>query len=409
MSMSASPIVAGQRIAPAPYYPALTGLRAVAALLVFITHSNTYDNNTPLRAWLKSFAHQGYIGVSIFFVLSGFLIATRYSGRVEPSWTWARRYMQNRVARIYPLYFLLTVLTLVVGALYPAYDYSMDWHKYSLSIKALVVFLNLTFLRGFFADFVWTGVSQAWSLAVEETFYVFAPLILWTVAGRPLRLVWWTVGLLGAGLALGQAFTPHAHALLGLFGTKTFVMDWTFFGHVFEFTSGIALALLIARQGQFRLQKRHAWATYGGIAWIIGGAALGATIEWKSLPISWEQLRILMVNIVLPPGVCLLLYGLLRERTSLRWLLETKALDLLGKSSYAFYLIHLGTLSIVFTQLGLPLSIKFLISLGLSIALYKLVEEPAHKYLKGFRFDGKARQSLPAPNQHPAARPKSSL
>lgn len=292
--------------------------------------------------------------------------------------------MQNRAARIYPLYFLLTALSLGIGTLY-AYDYAMQlWQRYSLLTKAVVVFLNLTFLRGFFEEFCWMGISQAWSLMVEEAFYVFAPFILWTVSGRPLRLVWWTLGLLSTGLILGQIFGAHAGLLHGLFGSKTFVFEWTFFGHSFGFTSGIALALWVAQRGT--AEQNSAWATWGGIAWLVGVAMLIATLERRNLPITPEHLEILLKNFVLPPGICLLLLGLLRERTGVRRLLETRVFDLLGKSSYAFYLIHLGILSVVLTRLGWPLLVNFSIMVGLSIALYKLVEEPLQVYFKSLQF-----------------------
>lgn len=377
-----------------PYYPALTGLRAVAALLVFITHSNSFDPHLSSEEWLYAFVHQGHFGVSIFFVLSGFLIATRYHGRVKPTWPWVRQYMQNRVARIYPLYLLLTIATFVVGTLDPAYDYSAKWQYQSLLNKAFTVFLNLTFLRGYFEYYCWTGVSQGWSLAVEETFYVIAPIVLWTVAGKAQRLLWWTAGLLATGVALGHFFFPFTPPLYGLFASKQFMLEWTFFGRAFEFTSGMALALLMARQGAG--DKKGAAATCGGIAWIIGCALFIATMEQLHAPLSPGHLKVLTLNFLLPPGVCLLLYGILRERTGFRWVLETKTFDLLGKSSYAFYLIHLGILSVALKTLGTPVWVNLLVSMLLSIALYKLVEEPLHKRIKAWRFGRSRRPRAPA-------------
>ena len=321
------------RLGQSPYFPALTGLRAVAALLVFITHTNSFDQHNPSERWLYAFVHQGHFGVSIFFVLSGFLIASRYSSRIEPTWPWARQYMQNRVARIYPLYLLLTTVTFVVGALYPAYDYTAQWQYHSLFEKTLVVFLNVTFLRGFFYYLCWTGISQGWSLAVEETFDVFAPLILWTVAGKAQRLVWWTGGLLVTGVVLGHLFSRYHVGLYGLFASKQFMLEWTFFGRAFEFTSGMALALLVARQGTG--DKKGA-TTYGGLAWIVACALFIATMEQQHTSISPGYLKVLTMNFLLPPGICLLLYGLLRERTGFRRALETKAFDLLGKAPTPF-------------------------------------------------------------------------
>ena len=63
------------------YIPALTGIRAVAAYVVFLHHLSFFNNGTLL--W--QFTNEGHIGVTIFFVLSGFLITLRYKGKVEMS------------------------------------------------------------------------------------------------------------------------------------------------------------------------------------------------------------------------------------------------------------------------------------------------------------------------------------
>lgn len=102
-----------------PYYPALTGLRAVAAYLVFFCH-NTPDRIDwrwlPMQSWLSRFMLEWGVGVSIFFVLSGFLIATRYQQRIAPTRAWWGTYLRNRFARIYPLYALLTMLDFGIAA-----------------------------------------------------------------------------------------------------------------------------------------------------------------------------------------------------------------------------------------------------------------------------------------------------
>jgi peptidoglycan/LPS O-acetylase OafA/YrhL len=90
------------------YIPALTGVRAMAAFLVFISHFHyIFDENIP--HFVQRFFQEFHIGVTIFFVLSGFLIAFRYYDNFSLSKDWFKQYLKNRVARIYPMYFLLTI------------------------------------------------------------------------------------------------------------------------------------------------------------------------------------------------------------------------------------------------------------------------------------------------------------
>jgi peptidoglycan/LPS O-acetylase OafA/YrhL len=100
-----------------PHYRSLTGVRAPAAYLIFWHHLNplaTRGAGWPVLEWARHFLQQCHIGVPIFFVLSGFLLTHRYADTVVPRWAWAKAYLQNRFARIYPLYAILTAITLEV-------------------------------------------------------------------------------------------------------------------------------------------------------------------------------------------------------------------------------------------------------------------------------------------------------
>lgn len=362
------------------YFPALTGIRAIAAFLVFISHFNPFNERIATQKWAFDFVHQGHFGVPIFFVLSGFLIATRYMNRVEPTWQWLRKYMKNRVARIYPIYFLLTTITFVVYQFNPYYDAIGLWAHYKMIDKVLVVLLNFTFLRGFFANFFFSGISQGWSLTAEETFYILAPSILLTTKGHFRLLLAWSTSLLTAGWLLATVFSPYATPLFGFFGSIEFMFQWTFFGHTLEFMMGMGLAIFISRES--RTHKEGNLITCIGIVWIIACAVLIATLEQKINYIHHEHLKILTINFLLPPGICLLFYGLLRESTFVRRVLSTSYFDLLGKSSYAFYLIHLGVLSVALHKLEIPMLLSLGVTIALSILLFKAVEEPLHRYIR---------------------------
>ena len=86
------------------FFPALTGYRAIAAWMVFVYHFFPFKNpNIP--DFVKDIAGQLHMGVDMFFVLSGFLITYRYFDENPINF---KKYMVNRIARIYPMYFLFT-------------------------------------------------------------------------------------------------------------------------------------------------------------------------------------------------------------------------------------------------------------------------------------------------------------
>jgi peptidoglycan/LPS O-acetylase OafA/YrhL len=312
------------------YYPALTGVRALAAYLVFIFHFSPF----AASGWAGQLAGEGHIGVSIFFVLSGFLIPMRYAGKAELSRHWLGRYFQNRVACIYPLYFLLTAFTFLIMWRYPPYDNTHAWSSYVRSDKVLVPLLNFTFLRGFFDQFKFSGLAQGWTLTVEECLYCFAPLLLLVISRVKAKysvLAGATVGLTVIGLLLVHVNLLHP---LGFFASDRFLFGFTFFGRSFEFMSGAALALYFRQHPD---QRRGAWATLLGAAWI---AACMVGISQARSPEAVDGVKpcgIVIDNLILPCAVAIFFYGLLTERTLLRRLLETKLFDILGKSSYTFY------------------------------------------------------------------------
>ena len=349
------------------YFPALTGLRAVAVALVLIHH---YNPVSPERfGWaLHSLAAETHIGVTVFFVLSGFLIAYRYlDGRPVA----LRAYFANRFARIYPLYFLLTTLTFVL-----LHGPSPD----PLATQLTHYLLNITFLRGLFEEYLYTGIAQGWSLTVEEMFYVSAPLAFWLV-GRSRHWLWalpLALGALGVALVLlGPG--PFGHGFFGSFG---FLFQFTYLGRAVEFFTGIGLAWWLRQPAS---RAAPPLLTYAGLA---GSALCLWGLSRLHGPSLWalgvfQPAGMLINNVALPLlGIGPLLWGLVREDTWLRRLLSSPPLLLLGKSSYAFYLIHMGVLQhLLRERLANPL-LLVLALYAASIGLYWLVEEPLNHWLR---------------------------
>ena len=357
--------------------PALTGVRALAAFLVFFHHHPTELLEVgPLRLWWEL-----HIGVTLFFVLSGFMITWRYDRRGPAKESFLRGYFVNRFARIYPLYFFLVVPTMLI---YGARSLSA-W------------FWNLTVFSS-----LEVGIPQAWSLRVEECFYLCAPLLF---------LLWrrHTVLPLVAAAAVLIALYPIAKipSTSGIVGPPANMLLYTFPGRFFEFYVGIWLAKKVARAGpNIDPHRRFPVFTLGGLLGIVGVvvalAAIYSATGGRYVYGLYHPAGIALNNLVLPLAIAAFYWGLVRERSPIRWILSTRVADLLGRSSYAFYLIHLApVLNILLTVLvavvrlfgtGVAgafenlllhnVAVLFAVVTLLSIALYEAVERPANRFVR---------------------------
>lgn len=340
---------------------ALTGLRAIAAYLVFIHHdppSTTYVGNL-----IRAICTQGYIGVSIFFVLSGFLIAYNYSDSVEIKASWFLKYFRNRIARIYPIYFFITLLSLLLYR--------------ETSIAAWI--LNLTLLKGFFENWHFSHVAQAWSLTTEETFYFLAPWIF--LLSRQGKFPLWKWLGLFYGIGVGLWFLG-THIDFYTFCTKpSLIVIYSFFGRSFEFLLGIQLARWLPRIRR-KNSTEIAWKTWGGFAGIIFCMYLLTLCGEEALK---NPFGLLIHHYGIPVATVFVICGLITEFSWMRKILETSAFQLLGKSSYAFYLLHMGIFQIWFNQQSSSILLMFCFIQVISILVFYGIEEPLHRLIKNVR------------------------
>ena len=91
------------------HFKSLTGIRAIAAIMIFVYHNRKYWKN-DLHPEIFRFCNELNLGVQLFFVLSGFLIAKSYGTKPLQSFNAYKRYALQRILRIMPLYWLLVTL-----------------------------------------------------------------------------------------------------------------------------------------------------------------------------------------------------------------------------------------------------------------------------------------------------------
>ena len=343
------------------YISALTGLRAVAAYLVFIHHNNPASPGTLAHRVFD----QGYIGVTIFFVLSGFLIYHRYADAYfdQRNWSWGK-YLQNRFARTYPLYAIILLVTVSVAT----------WRGHPMSLAVLS--LNVTLWKGFFDAYKFSGIAQSWSLTVEGCFYLSAPLLFSGL--RRWGPFWLAFGLVGTGIFLWGTIGQLAYH--GLFDTLPFVFFYTFFGRGFEFVVGMWLA---RQWHQNQLPALH-YPILAGLIILLGCAGWQATLPYftvKPVPGMWSEL--VVYNIALPIGIGLFLVGLITQSSVAGRLLSHPLMQVLGRSSYAFYLVHAGVVVSAMQYIGVENSgLQFLLLVALAYAVYYLIEKPLQRLLR---------------------------
>lgn len=327
-----------------PHLPALTGVRALAAFAVYLHHFPPPALVPPLLA------KEGYIGVSVFFVLSGAVIAYTYAAAARPDAAWLWGYWRRRFARIWPVYALLTVWTIAATGY-------RDW---------LGIGLNLTLTKAFSDHYKFSLIAQGWTLTVEECFYLLAPVLFIALQRR----MWWLLALVVVG--------PFA---AGQWWASRLISVYTYPGRCVEFLIGVALGLAIP-------WLRTVWRPPVGVLTYVGAALFAGLVTALALvdPAGYgiyTASGLQIHNYALPIATGVTLAGLALEHTVVAALLGSPIGVLLGRASYAFYLIHLG---VVRDRLA-PYASGYWSMVGLlivaSVLIHLAVEEPLRRGLGG--------------------------
>ncbi len=205
------------------YRPEIDGLRTVAVLPVILFH-----------AGLPGFGG-GFVGVDVFFVISGYLITRILAAEIAAGTFSLAAFYERRARRILPALFLVMLLSFLCAWVWML---PRDFLDFARSLVAVSLFAsNIEFWRetGYFAaQTVTKPLLHTWSLAVEEQFYIVFPLVLWLFAGLGARLRLFLVALL-AGLSLVWAQHLSAHDPDAAFFLP--------FGRAWELLAGAILAL----------------------------------------------------------------------------------------------------------------------------------------------------------------------
>jgi peptidoglycan/LPS O-acetylase OafA/YrhL len=193
-----------------PDIPALTSLRFFAALWVVLIHVYAIGLNHGGSKIYLAFALLGYVGVSFFFVLSGFILDFVYAGRQIQK----RRFWQARFARIYPAYVFALIVS--IPALIMFWPMTKQAHMTFLALTA-----NPLLLEAWFPKLLLTWNPPGWSLSAEAFFYLVFPFAMRRMAG----LSWPRLRLAMVGFWLASLMITGSYVLLRPDGVAYTVAD----------------------------------------------------------------------------------------------------------------------------------------------------------------------------------------
>ncbi|MDX7992655.1 acyltransferase family protein [Xenorhabdus littoralis] len=345
--------------------PSLTGIRFLVALLVFLFHAslgyifNPFENKEINVLFSFLFSVAGWIGVSFFFILSGFVMVWSARATDTPFLFWGRR-----AFKIYPVHIITWSMALAIGL---ANFNSVD-----------IWITNFFLVHSWFSsmEFFVSVNPPSWSLCSEVFFYALFPFILKPVLNIKPKYLLVVLSTIFIGLISYQIvvdyFVPSTPTLpLWPLSESQWWLSYNYpLGRLFEFIIGMILA---------RITIENLWRNSSGMTAIIA-AIVGYVIALYT-PFQYS----LNVITIIPISVIVLVIASM-DLINKNNFLKSRLMILLGEISFAFYMSHYLVLVIVkkyFINSGLSaihsimlISITLLISLFLAYFIYIFIERP---------------------------------
>ena len=357
-------------VSPRPgLIPGLDGIRALAIIAVLVFHF------TP------TVLPGGYLGVDIFFVLSGFLITTLLlrevdaKGRIDLLGFWRRR-----ARRLLPALVLVVLVSVTVARLIGG-DLLVGIGRQTLGALTFTTnWLEISAGASYFASTSPILFVNFWSLAVEEQFYLLWPLslVLVLALGRTTRARVIGVGAiaLASTVAMAVLHTPGEDATRVYYGTDT---------HLMGLMVGAAFALAWADPRSRAGLRSPVWRRFRWVAVLASFAGLAALMRWMD----HSSALTFRGGILLASLATLVLIAALLESPSLwRRLMDLPVLRWIGERSYGIYLWHWPVLIIMGTLVpfapgtghgAVVLGTALGITLGLATLSYRYLEMPVRR------------------------------
>ena len=333
------------------YRPEIDGLRALAVIAVIINHFNS------------DILPSGFLGVDIFFAISGFVVTSSFSGKPNSSWKdYLLGFYSRRVKRLFPALSVCVVITSIIGSLFIYKPGNSIW----TGITALAGFSNLFLLQrstDYFGQSAELNLfTQTWSLGVEEQFYLVFPILLGICGFSRQRTQQGARNLFLAVLSLCVI------SLIGYFYLTQTNVSGAFFlmpARFWELGAG-CLTFLLTRQ----LSQNH-WNRWYRLAAPITTFLLVSVLFVNKDHQIFSTFAITVLT-------CMVLWtfstrSLLVTVFSLSWIVK------IGLLSYSLYLWHWSVIVISRWTIGVSrwtIPLQLLLIFGLALASYSWIEKP---------------------------------
>ncbi len=351
---------------------ALTGLRGIAATMVMFYHFNA--SHLLTAGAIKNFLGHGYLMVDLFLILSGFIIAMTYGNRFSQSihWSEVKTFLVRRIARVYPLYFLMTITAGILVAI----QWMDHWPGPTVLNSAII---NLTMLQSLLH--VPSLDTPAWSVSAEWVANLLFPIL----ALLCLRRSWLWVAILGVISYVTLPVLVHLPALMNE-PKRAGLLDIWNYSTVYPVIRCIAdfiLGIIVLRVSQ--------------LTWVR-----------QLISFNWIAPVLLFVIIVL---MCikqadiwivalfpLLILTLISDTNRVSCFMGSKLIYRLGEISYAIYLIHnqMNYFMLALTKKLMAIGFGYIMAYTVAMLAfativilladlaYRFIEKPARNYINEF-------------------------
>lgn len=349
------------------YFPSLDGLRFLAFLLIFIHHLTFYVKTDISRnPFLYYFRYNGWIGVDIFFILTGFLITLhlleerKAKGKFNLSKFW-----KKRVLRIWPLYYLGLIAGYFIAPFIFQFVFKIHYlnpgfkQQIESNLPWYLVFLgNFKIILSGYGDL--RSISELWAISLDQQFYIFWPLVLVFIKSFKKGLIF-SLGFI--------FFAVWVRVYLSMVGVAHPGIYVNTFSRLDSFIWGSILAFVLFYKPHFLDKLRGLYSPISQLALVL---ILAGFLYWAMLYGQFSIRNGIWGYLVVDGIFSLIILSLIYSTSIPARFLASRLLRYLGTISYGLYVWHILALEIIslgllpfFKEdfllfvLGLPLTILF--------------------------------------------------
>ena len=306
----------------------LDGVRGLAILLVILYHVGPYAEEftgSPILVSIYNSMQIGWLGVDIFFVLSGFLI-TDILLRAREKQNYFKNFYARRILRIFPVYYVVVGLLLI---LLPSLETTRGIQEQSSWLFFVFYQQNWLYIL---QRPVSAYLTVTWSLAIEEQFYLIWPTVVKWLDNKKLVIVTSVAFIFSLGLRL---FISHLPLDLNYAEKINYYATFT---RLDGLMVGALIAIVYQSQAWKVWLRRFAWPVFGSSLLALIYILTGKSVEPFSKNVmvtTWSFSALALFG-----GSLIVLLKSLSENNWLRIIFRNGILGFFGKYSYAMYLVH---------------------------------------------------------------------